>query len=107
MACAPRAADDRNGPRLKSAYFNSGNFFVQGVDALREACLAGHGLIRTRTCNVDDELRMRKLVPVLSDWTCVGSVTMVAIYRKTRPMLPQVNVFVRDLVEALRHYDAL
>jgi DNA-binding transcriptional LysR family regulator len=78
---------------------------AHGTDTLREAALAGCGLIRLMSWNVDDELRSGKLVPVLSDWTCLGSSPLVAIYRKTRPMPLQVRMFVRHLAEAFRAYD--
>jgi DNA-binding transcriptional LysR family regulator len=40
---------------------------VQGADALREAALAGCGIIRCLACHVEDELAAHKLVPVLTD----------------------------------------
>lgn len=78
---------------------------VHGTDALREAGVAGCGIIRPLACHVDDELRAGKLFPVLGDWECVGAPPIVAIYRKTRPVLPQVGVFVQYLVEAFRRYN--
>ena len=55
--------------------------------------------------NVEDELRARTLVPVLPEWECSGAPPMVAIYRKTRPVVPQVGAFVRYMAEALRRYE--
>jgi DNA-binding transcriptional LysR family regulator len=78
---------------------------VHGVDALREACIAGCGIIRLNAWNVEDELHSGKLVRVLPDWECPGAPPMVAIYRKTRPMLPQVSVIVRYLAEAFQRYN--
>lgn len=77
---------------------------VHGSDAVREAALAGCGLVRLSMWNVDDEIRTRKLIPVLTDWDTLGAPPMIAIYRKTRPMLPQVSAFVRYLGEAFRRY---
>jgi LysR family transcriptional regulator for bpeEF and oprC len=79
---------------------------VQGTEALREAALAGCGIVRPLPCHVYDELRSGKLVPVLADWELTGAMPIIAIYRKTRPMLPQVNLFVSHLAEAFRHYTA-
>jgi DNA-binding transcriptional LysR family regulator len=76
---------------------------IQGIDALCEAGIAGCGIIRCSWRSVEDDIRSRKLVPVLPDWHCTGSTAMLMIYRKTRPMLPQVSVFVRYLAEAFRH----
>jgi len=40
---------------------------LQGVDALREAGVAGCGIIRLSAWNIEDDLRSRKLVRVLPD----------------------------------------
>jgi LysR family transcriptional regulator, regulator for bpeEF and oprC len=85
----------------------SPKLFAQGHDALREAGVAGCGIIRTGVCHVEDELRARKLVRVLADWECPGIQPYVAIYRKTQPQLPQVNVFVRHMADALRKYNSI
>lgn len=78
---------------------------VHGSDATREAAVAGCGIISLTVWNVEDELRSRRLVPVLTDWQCGGSTPLLAIYRKTRPMLPQVSLFVRYLAEAFQRYN--
>lgn len=78
---------------------------VQGAEAICEACLAGCGIARTITPNVDDELRTGVLVPLLPDWECTGAPPVIAVYRKTRPIVPQVGLFVRYLADAFRHYD--
>jgi DNA-binding transcriptional LysR family regulator len=78
---------------------------IQGVDALCEAGIAGSGIIRVLAANVEDELRSRTLVRLLGDWECAGTPPMVAIYRKTRPAVPQVGAFVSYLAEALRRYE--
>src|SRR5262249_26322042 len=73
---------------------------IQGTDQIREAGVAGCGIIRLTADIVEDELRAGTLVPVLSDWDCTGAGPMFAIFRKTRPMRPQVTAFVKHLVEA-------
>ena len=78
---------------------------IQGIDGLREAGVAGCGIIRMVGWNVEDELRSRKLVRILSDWECTGTPPTVAIYRKTQPMLPQISVFVRHLADAFQRYN--
>jgi len=75
---------------------------VQGVDAVAEAGVAGSGLVRMLAANVEEELGRRMLVRVLPDWNCAGTPPMVAIYRKTRPVVPQIDAFVRYLSGALR-----
>jgi DNA-binding transcriptional LysR family regulator len=78
--------------------------FVHGVDATREAGVAGCGIIRLGAGHVEDELHSRKLVAVLPEWECLGAPPIVAIYRKTRPVVPQVDVFVRALMKAFQRY---
>lgn len=78
---------------------------IQGVDALCEAGVAGCGVVRLLAANIEDELRSRALVPVLPDWECTDVPPMLAIYRKTRPVVPQVNVFIRYLADAFRRYE--
>ena len=78
---------------------------IQGIDGLREASVAGCGIMRMVAWNVEEELRSRKLVRVLSDWECTGTPSTVAVYRKTRPMLPKVSVIVRHLAEAFQRYN--
>jgi DNA-binding transcriptional LysR family regulator len=82
------------------------SLFAQGHDALREAGLAGCGIIRTGACHVEDEIRSRTLVPVLAEWDCTGMQPYVAIYRKTQPALPQVNVFVPYIADVFRKYNS-
>jgi len=78
---------------------------VQGTEALREAALSGCGIVRSLACHVEDELHSGKLVHVLPDWRCTGAYPIGAIYRKTRPMLPQVSVFVEHLIKAFQRYN--
>jgi DNA-binding transcriptional LysR family regulator len=74
-------------------------------ESLREAALAGCGIIRNLACSMEDELRSRALVRVLPDWDCLGGLPIVAIYRKSRPTLDRINAFVRHLAHAFRRYD--
>jgi LysR family transcriptional regulator, regulator for bpeEF and oprC len=78
---------------------------VHGGDTLREAGLSGCGIIRASAALIEEELRSRKLVPVVSEWECTGAPPMVAIYRKTRPTLPQVTAFVEHLMQAFQRYN--
>jgi DNA-binding transcriptional LysR family regulator len=73
-------------------------------DELREAALAGCGIVRLLACHVEDELRSGALVQVLPDWECLGGLPIVAIYRKTRPRLSPVNAFVSHLLRAFERY---
>ncbi len=74
-------------------------------EELREAALAGCGIIRLLACHVDDELRSGALLPVLPDWECLGGLPIVAIYRKTRPALSPVNALVGHLAQAFQRYN--
>jgi len=75
-------------------------------DALCEACIAGAGLIRVLAANVEDALRGRTLVQLRPDWECAGAPPIVAVYRRTRPAMPQVGAFVGDLADALRRHQS-
>jgi DNA-binding transcriptional LysR family regulator len=77
---------------------------VQG-DGLREAGVAGCGIIRLLACHVQDELQSGSLVQILTEWDCIGGPPIMALYRKARPTLPRVSAFVRHLVEAFGPYN--
>src|SRR5262249_40932865 len=73
-------------------------------EALREAGLAGCGIIRALACHVEDDMRSGALVRVLSDWDA-GNLPIVAIYRKTRSTLPRVSALVRHLKQEFQRDD--
>jgi len=74
-------------------------------EELREAGIAGCGIVRLLACHVEDEMRSGALVQVLPDWECLGGLPIVAIYRKTRPALSPVTAFVGHLAQAFQRYD--
>jgi DNA-binding transcriptional LysR family regulator len=74
-------------------------------DELREAALAGCGIVRLLACHVEDELRSGALVQLLPDWECLGGLPIVAIYRRTKPRLSPVNAFIGHLAHAFRRYN--
>lgn len=74
-------------------------------DELREAALAGCGIVRLLACHVEDELRSGALVHLLPDWECLGGLPIVAIYRRTKPRLSPINAFVSHLAHAFRRYN--
>ncbi len=73
-------------------------------DELREAGLAGCGIIRLLACHIEDEMRSGALLRVLPDWECLGGLPIVAIYQRRRPTLSRVNLFVRHLAQAFQRY---
>jgi len=78
---------------------------VDGTEALREAAVAGCGIIRSLVCHIEDELGSGSLIELLPDWECIGAPPMVAIYRKNRTMPPQVRLFVQHLTKEFRIYN--
>ena len=74
-------------------------------DELREAALAGCGIVRLLACHVEDELRSGALTQVLPDWECLGGLPIVAIYRKTKLRLSPTNAFVSHLAREFKRYD--
>jgi DNA-binding transcriptional LysR family regulator len=71
-------------------------------EELREAALAGCGIVRLLACHVEDELRSGALVRVLPDWQCLGDLPIVAIYRKSKPTLSRVNALVQHLAKSFQ-----
>jgi DNA-binding transcriptional LysR family regulator len=80
------------------------NLIADG-EALREAALAGCGVIRVLACAIADELKSGELRQVLPDWDCLGGAPIVAIYRKTRPTQTRINAFLQHLAREFRPYD--
>jgi DNA-binding transcriptional LysR family regulator len=74
-------------------------------DELREAALAGCGIVRLLACHVEDELRSGALAQVLPDWECLGGLPIVAIYRKTKPRFSPTNAFVTHLAREFQRYN--
>ena len=74
-------------------------------DELREAALAGCGIVRLLACHVEDEMRSGALVQLLPDWECLGGLPIVAIYRRTKSRLSPVNAFVSHLAHAFERYN--
>jgi DNA-binding transcriptional LysR family regulator len=74
-------------------------------EALREAALAGCGIIRVLACAIADELQSGELRQVLPDWECLGGAPIVAIYRKTRSTQARINAFLQHLAHEFRPYD--
>jgi len=92
----------RRGAREKIKF--ASNLTAHG-DELREAALAGCGVVRLLACHVEDELRSGALVQLLPDWDCLGGLPIVAIYRRTKPRLSPINTFVSHLAHAFRRYN--
>src|SRR5262245_48948230 len=80
------------------------NLIADG-EALREAALAGCGIIRVLAWEIADQLRSGTLVQLLPDWECLGGLPIVAIYRKTRPTQSRINAFLQHLTREFRPYD--
>lgn len=74
-------------------------------EALREAALAGCGVIRVLAWEIADQLRSGALLQLLPDWECLGGLPVVAIYRKTRPTQSRINALLQHLTKEFRLYD--
>ena len=74
-------------------------------EALREAALAGCGVIRVLAWEIADELQKGELVQLLPDWECFGGLPIVAIYRKAEPTLSRINTLVRHLAHQFKPHD--
>jgi len=74
-------------------------------EALREAALAGCGIIRVCAWEIADQLRSGALVPLLPDWDCLGGLPIVAIYRKTRTTQPRIHTLLQHLAKEFQPYE--
>lgn len=74
-------------------------------EALREAALAGCGVIRVLAWEIADQLRSGTLQRLLPDWECLGGLPIVAIYRKARPKLPRINALLQHLSMEFRPHN--
>jgi DNA-binding transcriptional LysR family regulator len=74
-------------------------------EALREAALAGCGIIRVCAWEIADQLRSGTLLQLLPDWECLGGLPIVAIYRKSRPTQSRINALVQHLAREFQPYD--
>lgn len=76
-------------------------------EALREAALAGCGVIRVLAWEIADQLRSGALLQLLPDWECLGGLPILAIYRRTRPVQPRINALLQHLTKEFRPYDGV
>lgn len=78
---------------------------VADGEALREAALAGCGVIRVLAWEIAEQLRSGALLQLLPDWECLGGLPILAIYRKTTATYARINVLVQHLTDEFRAYD--
>jgi DNA-binding transcriptional LysR family regulator len=79
----------------------SGNFQANNGEALREAALAGLGIIYQPVFIVAGELRAGRLRPLLEAWS-TPTIDIHAVFPEQRQMQPKLRHFVDHLAEALR-----
>jgi DNA-binding transcriptional LysR family regulator len=77
----------------------SGRLRANNGEALREAAIAGFGLVLMPSFIVGAEVRRGRLAPVLRAWTAGSAVAIHAIYPAGRNLSPKVRVFVDFLAE--------
>ncbi|MFK7898470.1 MAG: LysR family transcriptional regulator [Myxococcota bacterium] len=90
------AWDFATGQRIEVA----GNFRVDNGDALREAALAGQGIIYQPSFLLADAVRAGQLIPLLLDQIHPGSACF-AVYPESRHLSPKVRAMIDWLVEDL------
>jgi len=77
----------------------NGRLRANNGEALREAAVAGFGLVLMPSFIVGEEVRRGRLTPVLSDWIAGEPLAIHAIYPASRNLSPKVRVFVDFLAE--------
>jgi DNA-binding transcriptional LysR family regulator len=78
---------------------------VADGEALREAALAGCGVIRVLAWEIADPLQSGALLQLLPDWECLGGLPIIAIYRKTRSTRARINALLQHLTGEFRAHD--
>ena len=76
-------------------------FHTNNGDTLREAAVAGHGIIRVATFLVGDDLRAGRLVPLLAGFT-LDDTEVLALYPSRRHLTAKVRVMIDFLSEAFK-----
>jgi DNA-binding transcriptional LysR family regulator len=79
----------------------NGRFSSTNAEALRDATLAGYGIARLATFLISDDLRARRLLPVL-DCISVDGPSVRAVYPSSRHLSPKVRCFIDELLGAWR-----
>lgn len=76
----------------------SGRLHANNGDALREAALAGHGIVRSPSFIVGPDIAARRLVPVLEAYE-PAPFGIHAVYPAQRYLTPKLRAFIDFLVE--------
>jgi DNA-binding transcriptional LysR family regulator len=77
----------------------TGNFTVNSGVALYEALLAGLGIARVSKFLVDQALRSKQLIQILSEYADESEIGIYAIFPSKRYLLPKVQCFVEFLLK--------
>lgn len=89
-----------HGPRGEIAVSVRGGLRANNGDVLREAALAGMGIILQPDFLIADALADGRLVRLLPEWE-VGPIGIFAVYTSRNHLAPKVRSFIDHLVEAL------
>ena len=79
----------------------SGNFEANNVEALRNAAVAGLGLLRITSFAAAADIKRGRLVPVLTDFMPEERSSVFVVYPHSRHLSPKVRAFVDFLVETV------
>lgn len=74
----------------------AGPLRMGNTEALRDAALAGDGIVQVGAYLVADDLRAGRLVPVLEAWALPGA-PVCAVYPHRRHLTPKVRVLIDDI----------
>ena len=78
----------------------SGRLLTNNFEAMREAAIAGHGIIWLSEYLVADAISDGRLIPVLTEFETLGT-GVHAVYLARRHLTPKVRAFVDYLVETV------
>lgn len=71
--------------------------FAQG-DLLREMALSGAGIVKLAQFHIGEDIRQRRLIPLLTHFSLEGSEPIYLIYSNRKHLSPRIRVF-RDFLE--------
>lgn len=72
----------------------AGSFTANGIESLRQAAIAGVGILRASSFVVNDAIRSGRLVPILKGYMVQSDIPIFALYPSNRHLSPKIRAFI-------------
>lgn len=95
----PQAWSFRNDLGLFSFSSNSGRLLLDSAEALKAATVNGVGIANLPSYNIEDELRGKRLMPILQEYWMLPEPIRV-VYPTRQHLSPKIRAFIDSLAEA-------